>query len=309
MVISRARLSLSIEEVNDIDAIVKNKVNAIPALRINGKTYEFTDDENFNELLKKAVLDLLKSEKFGKWPVVILQSRQLGTAHCFAHELAKDADAAIEWILDDPGPLLDVMSHDLLSSSIGKLIKQRQKDWMDQILSSPMLDYVFIEPSEQTRGIQIASERNATALVSDLPLKENWPLLTYWVKHSQTPFIHINGQKAYNPPQHISVLHGPEGPKSSELLLRLVRGKKEKISFSKLHEIQAKAKQTVSKNTGLFSDNNNEGNSILSQIEPDMYALQIDDRDQLIQFLEKDDVREWLMELEQPLVLLPAEND
>ncbi len=53
-VISRARLSLSIEEVNDVDAIVKNKVNAIPALRINGKTYEFTDDENFNELLKKS---------------------------------------------------------------------------------------------------------------------------------------------------------------------------------------------------------------------------------------------------------------
>lgn len=306
-VISRAGLSLTIEEVNDIDAIVKNKVNAIPALRINGKTYEFTDEENFNELLKKAVLDFLKSEKYGRWPVVLLQSGQLGTAHCFAQELAKDADAAIEWILDDPGPLLDVMSHDLLPSSIGKLIKQRQKDWMDQILSSPLIDYVFTEPSEKTRCIQIASERNAIALVSDLPLKENWPLITHWAKHSQTAFIHINGQKAYHPPQHISVLHGSECPKSSELLLRLVQGKKERISFSCIHESQTEAKQTAIENSNWFSNKNSEGNSIISRTKPDIYALQIEERDQLIQFLEKEDVREWLTGLEQPLILLPPE--
>jgi hypothetical protein len=306
-VMERAKLSQPIQEITNIQQIIKNQVEVIPTLIINEQDFPFHADKNTSEILKEAVLYLLRKSKQHQWPVLLLATEKVGDAFLLACDLSKPDNALIEWILQDRSKFNEQNEELLQRRGIADIIKSSRSDWMGQLFSEPLINYRISQQAAKSASISIGKEegRNNTAIITDRYPKFNWPLLFNWMEHSNIPLIITPGNDYYQLPKKIIIVGNVNEQLSIKQLQHLLHVKRNNISsLSKLKVLSDGSPDETFHSTGLHSFED-ELYDLPPDLQPDMWAFHFEDKKTLKEMLNRRSFRRWMNSLEQSIVFLP----
>lgn len=152
---SLAGLEYSMDEITDVQKIMKAHIKSVPSFLINGnRLFEIKPNGHFNETLRFAIQSVLQTYNYGNMTKILVPtdfSEASYNAYNFAHNLVKGLNGVIKLTHIYYPSSVDVQQFTALDEEAEKvhrdkldtLVNTLNRDWIGSFLSEPMVEGLF----------------------------------------------------------------------------------------------------------------------------------------------------------------------
>ena len=152
----KAELELDIEEINDLDTLIKEEIVSIPTIKVNNHIdMRYNKDMDINMFVRKLNNRILKEENYGTMKKILVPidfSETSENACAFAIGLSKDLNGVIKVVhsyipkaLNMEGAVyIDPEIENLRREQLGSFVDKLNNSWIGDTATSPLIEKEFI---------------------------------------------------------------------------------------------------------------------------------------------------------------------
>ncbi len=153
-VLNKADITYELVEVTEMDQLIKDDIESVPAVRINnGETFYIGKNGDFNKSLRSTINYILSNKNFGSLPKILLPidfSEASMNAMFYGHRLATDL-SRVTIILHAYLPKISTLEpQDIYEEQYGAekekfevIVNELDKDWNSDMLKVPFVEGVY----------------------------------------------------------------------------------------------------------------------------------------------------------------------
>lgn len=152
----KAGIVLNIEEINDLDAIISEEIESIPAIKVNNHIdLRYHENEDINAFIRQLNTKILKEENYGIMKKIIVPTdfSETATNACvYAQGLAKDMNGILKVVHSYMPRALNMEGAVYIDPEIEKIRKEQldtfvenmNKQWVGDSNAEPFIEKEFI---------------------------------------------------------------------------------------------------------------------------------------------------------------------
>ena len=149
-----AEIPFVLNEVTDIATFLQRKIESVPCIQVGDEFFPVQSNGDFNSSLRKAIKHILKRQNFGNMDKIIVPvdfSEVSTNAFMYGHRLATDSNAVVKALhVYSPtskelyeASVVDVDFIEMRKNKLDNLVKQFDKDWTSDIMTTSIIDSEF----------------------------------------------------------------------------------------------------------------------------------------------------------------------
>ncbi|SRR6056297_85947 len=197
-VIQRAKLPVTLNEITNIQEILKAEIHTVPSLKIEDTVFNFSAGNESNLLLKKAIVYLLQSHNYGDWPCIALPFTDLAsinTPFLYGYQLANRLQSCLELQFITA----DKLQNEIAFESLTKKVQMTNEEPMGQILSRPIIGHKVVHDNICDYIVQYVVDNKDRPLIVPSSV---WALcdqeISEILPHLSAPLLSIGSNSSYH---------------------------------------------------------------------------------------------------------------
>ncbi|MBK9150091.1 MAG: universal stress protein [Saprospiraceae bacterium] len=220
-----AQVDFELQEETNVNNFIKESVQSVPAVRINGEDLiEIDSNGGFNQTLRNAVQEIMRKVNYGNMTKIIVPtdfSEPSFNAYNYANGLAKDLGGVIvltHVYFPSSADLNEftIPNNDLENvhrKKLQELVKSVNQDWIGEIMHEPMVESDFRIGFPKTELTELSEQKNVMMVMGstgegDAFKKVFGSLSTDMIKSAKCPLFIIPPGATYQTPKSVVFASG-----------------------------------------------------------------------------------------------------